>query len=181
VFTGTGDTITADFALNAEFVIVEYTGSGEGYYGIWLKDAATAENVDLIANEIDPVGGTTLADVGPGVYFYEIEAEGNWSITTRLPSQWSRQPGSAPYNFSGSGNSVTPFFGLVAGRADFIITHDGENYFGVILRDASSGEWVDLLANEIGPVNKPASINVDNDDYIITVEADGNWTIGISQ
>lgn len=181
IMTGSGANITADFQVDAPFIIVEYSHSGTGYFGVQLKNAESAEMVDMPANAIGTVTGSNLSAIPPGAYFYEVAADGAWIITTKLAGHWARQPQETSYSFAGRASNASPIFPLADGRANVTLTHNGQGYFGVRLYDVASGRLLDMLANAIGPVNESASIAASAGDYIMQITADGDWTVQVSQ
>lgn len=181
IMTGSGANITADFQVDAPFIIVEYSHSGTGYFGVQLKNAESAEMVDMPANAIGTVTGSNLSAIPPGAYFYEVAADGAWTITTKLAGHWARQPQETSYSFAGRASNASPIFPLSDGRANVALTHNGQGYFGVRLYDVASGRLLDMLANAIGPVNESASIAASAGDYIMQITADGDWTVQVSQ
>lgn len=82
---------------------------------------------------------------------------------------------------SGAGQKVTQKFVLTDGLSTFNMRHTGLSNFIVELMD-SSGNMIDLLANEIGPFEGSKAVRIDNvGDYILNVNADGEWQIGINE
>jgi hypothetical protein len=88
----------------------------------------------------------------------------------------------APIQISGTGKTATQLFTLQKGISIFEITHTGgESNFSVILMK-SNGDWVDLLVNEIGEYSGKKAIGIDKSgSYLLDIEADGNWTVNITQ
>jgi hypothetical protein len=61
------------------------------------------------------------------------------------------------------------------------MTHDGESNFAVTLLN-DRGEMVDLLANEIGSFDGSQATGIQRDgDYLLNIQADGAWTVMVSQ
>lgn len=88
---------------------------------------------------------------------------------------------------TGSGDTVSINFYLYSGKAIFKMSHDGESNFIVELYD-ESGDWVDLIANEIGPYNGSQVVPVTGDlfaaspgNHFLQIDADGNWEIVIER
>jgi hypothetical protein len=180
VFTGFGSNITPDFSVSDTLLFVEEQHDGTRSFAVWLKDAASGENIELAANEIGAYNGALVIPVDSGTYYYEIEADGNWSVTTKLPGHWGQVPDSSAYNFADRGARISSKFHLVQGRANINMTHDGEHNFAVYIYDINLGTR-DLLANEIGPYSGSGTIAARDGIYVLDVEADGNWQIQISQ
>lgn len=181
VMAGQGKQITADIEASGPLLIIEFTHDGGGYFGVQLKDAATAELVDVVANQIGAAQGSKAVPIEPGRYFYEVDADGNWSLTTKVAEQWTTA-GALPQLFTGTGPMTSPIFTLAPGRANFAFTHAGEGYFGVMLFDVNSGQLAEVLVNQIGPANVTATAAAgDGGRHVLQVEADGAWTAQVSQ
>ncbi|MFH2055148.1 MAG: hypothetical protein ABIJ61_04250 [bacterium] len=82
---------------------------------------------------------------------------------------------------NGHGQQASPKFQLLDGLSVFDMKHVGSSNFSVVLLD-SDGEYVELLANEIGHFDgsKPVSIPAKG-TYILDIDADGPWEIEIKQ
>lgn len=88
---------------------------------------------------------------------------------------------STSFKIAGSGPEATRKFTLGKGLATFKLSHSGQSNFIVWLRN-SKGEILDLLANDIGPWNGIAAVNIWRDgQYLLDVDADGPWSVSISQ
>lgn len=179
-FSGSGKDITQNVSLKSPFAIAKMSHAGSSNFAVWLKQAATGKGEDLLANEIGSYSGTRMSHLRPGEYFFDIDADGPWSLTVmepaHLPAQ--RQP---PYRFSGRGPSVPALFFLEAGRADFALTHDGESNFAVVLYDIGRSSSEGLLANEIGNWNGREAVSLSGGWYALDIEADGSWTVSVTQ
>ena len=80
---------------------------------------------------------------------------------------------------NGHGKDVSKYFRLNRGLTLFTMSHSGYSNFAVILY-SKEGEYVELLANEIGSYNGKKMVPIDkNDTYVLDIEADGAWTIKI--
>lgn len=84
-----------------------------------------------------------------------------------------------PVHFDGDSSTVTESidfpFGIVAIEFD----HEGESNF-IVEGVPEGGEEV-LLVNEIGPVDGIIAVTSDGTEFVIDVEADGPWSITVSQ
>ena len=122
----------------------------------------------------------------------DLELDGEWAIASfytvsSVPA--IPQPPAMPrrVKFSGHGDDVSSKFELVEGIAIFDMEHNGNSNFAIWLLN-SSGEYVDLLVNEIGPYNGRKAIGVKEDniiggepgEYILSISADGDWTVIIT-
>jgi hypothetical protein len=87
----------------------------------------------------------------------------------------------APIQLAGSGAIATQTFALQKGISIFEISHTGDSNFVVELLK-SNGEWVDMPVNQIGNYSGKKAIGIDkNGTYLLNIEADGNWTVNITQ
>lgn len=177
--SGTGNVATQLFTLQKGVSIFESSYTGDGYFGVWLKDA-NGNDIDLVANSAGSYSGKKAVGVSKsGSYFLNVEADSNWSITITQPRPTSGIQ--KPTTLTGKGNSVTQFlYFKKKGLARFNLSHDGADYFGVWLLD-SNGNEVDLLANGIGAFNGSKGVRIPKKGvYLINVEADGNWSISVN-
>lgn len=83
-------------------------------------------------------------------------------------------------SFSGSGQTVTDAFGAGYFTA-FVFEHDGESNFIVELIDDDSGDTVDILVNQIGSVSGAVGIGLAEGEYVLDVDADGDWSIELGE
>lgn len=181
-FNGVGDQTTANFTATSPLIIVEATHNGSGHFSVTLKDARTAENVDLAANVVGAYNGAAVVQVPPGDYFYEVSASGNWTVTTKLPGHLSTQNNDAhTYEFGGLGAAATSVFMLKDGRVDFETQHEGGGHFGVIVYQVGQNYGRALITNEIGSTVSTKAESVSAGAYVIGVAADGPWRVVVKQ
>lgn len=94
----------------------------------------------------------------------------------------------ADVTYSGTGDKVTDKFTLQAGVTIFYMKHSGSSNFAVKLYN-DTGEYVELLANEIGIYDGATMIGVKSDNIVgaqpgkhyLDIDADGAWNITIGQ
>lgn len=87
-----------------------------------------------------------------------------------------------PIELSGTGQKATQKFQLEQGLAEFSTNYRGSDNFIVYLMDGETGQNIDLIANEIGSSNGSKAVGITSDgDYILNVQANGPWTITITQ
>lgn len=190
--TGNTDAVTDKFTLQAGVTIFHITYAGTSYFGVTLKDA-NGEHVDLLANEIGAYTGDALigvkdgnyAGAEPGQHFLDIQAEGAWTISIEQPRVSSST--SVPTTISGHGDDASVPIMLTNGVAVFNITYEGSDYFGVDLW-ADDGEYVELLANEIGDYIGEKSVTVNSGIlsassgiHWLDIDGAGAWTIKITK
>lgn len=99
---------------------------------------------------------------------------------TRTPTS-TPIPDGETYTFDSEGNRVTDSFEIEGGLTSFDMSHDGESNFILELIDNDSGDSQELLANEIGYWEGLLPFYVPKSDYVLDVEADGNWEIIVRQ
>lgn len=85
------------------------------------------------------------------------------------------------YDFSGQGQRVTDEFTIEGGFTSFDMAHDGSSNFQVELIDSSSGDTEEYLANEIGAWEALLPYHIPAGEYVLDINADGNWEIIVRQ
>ncbi len=190
--TGTTDKVTDKFALQAGVTIFHLIYEGTGNFAVTLKDT-NGGYVDLLANEIGVYSGETLIGVKtdnivgakPGDHFLDVQASGSWTVIVEQPRISSGL--ALPQNLAGNGAQAYFPIALTSGVAVFNMTHSGSSNFAVTLW-ADDGDYVDLLANEIGDYSGERSVTVDGGVlnaspgiHWLDVDADGTWTIKITK
>jgi hypothetical protein len=169
------------------------THNGDSNFIVKLLDN-TGDLIDLLVNEIGDFGGSVAIGVKrdnvmgakPGIHVLDIKADGNWTLLIKQP-----RPASAevlPLHQTGSGCDVSSFFVLPEGLSTFSMTHNGDSNFIVKLFSAD-GAAEELLANEIGTYSGKKAVGVKRGNifgarpgvHILSITADGNWTVSISQ
>jgi hypothetical protein len=196
---------TDPFGLESGLAIVEMTHQGEGDFAVALLSATqeettvTQEPIEF-SNEQDGGSHTevasALADASrPGTFtqaahipvggkhLLQVKADGPWKIKVEQP-----RPSSASRitSFSGDGNTATPFFELSGGIKTITTTTFGGG-FKVSLLDkdgkVANNPKLDEGKREAGPGRESAWITSDFSEggiYLFNVQADGLWTIEIS-
>ena len=95
----------------------------------------------------------------------------------------------SPIKFSGEGTFITPSFQLESGTCVFRMKNDGTSNFTVLLVNAKHVEWCGCYeyitavpVDTIGPFDGAKIVEVlDTGDYILDVEAEGQWSIIIEK
>lgn len=85
------------------------------------------------------------------------------------------------HDFSGQGQRVTSEFAIEGGFTTFDMAHDGSSNFQVELVDTDSGDTEEYLANEIGTWEALLPYEIPAGEYVLDVNADGNWEIVVRQ
>lgn len=167
-YSGSGDdvvSITKPGGATA-FAIATITHRGSSNFIVKGIDNQM-EWVDLMVNEIGDYTGTVFVE--SDVTHLEITADGPWTVHIKTPSA-ARAVGSGA---SGQGDDVLRWSG---GAKKVHFTHDGTSNFIVLGLD-NTGEWDNLYINEIGPYS--GSKVIDATTHLLTVRADGAWTMAV--
>lgn len=191
--SGRGDDVSPKFTLEEGVAIITTTHSGSSNFQLELLDNG-GETVDWLVNEIGVFDGSMAVGIRedswmgakPGIHLLDITADGNWTVRIEQP-----RPASAaalPLSLTGKGCDVFPFFVLDEGLTVFSMTHDGDSNFIVTLL-STDGEVVEYLANEIGSYSGKEAIGVKRGNimgarpgtHILSIMADGNWTVSIGE
>jgi hypothetical protein len=176
---GKGKSATDIFELESGLVTFKMTHNGSSNFSITLMNDA-GEYVDLLVNVIGSHDGTKALGIeSSGKYICDIEADGNWTLKIEQPRPSTGDK--LPLELSGKGQSISQFLELSSGLMKVEMKHKGESNFSVLLLD-SNGNYIDLLANEIGNFEGDKALGIDSPGiYIMSIEADGQWNIKIEQ
>jgi hypothetical protein len=175
--SGVGKKITQDFPIVGGLTSFTLTNDGSSNFIVWLMDSKTGARKALLVNEIGPFSGSSQLGLTGGPYALDITG-GNWKIVIEQPLYGSGAR--VPTSFSGRGMTASaPFQVTQQSLVRFQMHHDGSSNFIIWLLD-SSGNRKDLLVNEIGPVDSSKGVSPAPGVYVMQIEADGNWTVGVS-
>lgn len=170
VYCGSGDEVinvaTPGGAKGAVLVAVMY---GTGHNAILSHGPGFSYN-ELLVNDVGPYIGERLMDLSPydqRSESFEIDSDGRWVLQIRPLSTVQAFSGTT----SGRGDRVLYFAG---GPAVGRFTHNGTSNF--IVEAVTSRDW-DLVVNEIGGYDGRRPVAVA--PSVISVRADGDWTIAI--
>lgn len=84
-------------------------------------------------------------------------------------------------SLSGEGQEASQMFTLTEGLSIFTMKHSGASNFAIWLMD-SNGQIIELLVNEVGDFDGAKAVGISKSgDYILDINADGPWTVYISQ
>lgn len=171
--SGSGDaTITLPEGATDGMVTASHDGSSN--FSVIVLDDGNQPTLDLLVNTIGSYEGTTafgLHDLGEEPASLKITADGDWEITIASFDD-------APYleaPVEGDGDAV---FKYDAGAADWAISHDGDANFIVVHSPLEGIMGAMPLVNEIGSYE--GTVPVTGDVAIVTITADGSWTITAS-
>lgn len=160
---GSGDYVAENLNVT-NYAVLHITHSGSSNFVVKLYKDDTYE--DLLVNTIGDYSGDVLVKKS-GKYELEINADGNWNITSDGLSIDDTT------SFSGTGDGVTGITSHSGGN--WHITNSGSRNFVVIEYGVSSG-YMKLLVNEIG--NYDGTVRAKSGDNIFfKVTSKGSWTI----
>lgn len=174
---GTGDDVVKGIALNAGAVVFHITHTGDDTFSANLLDAG-GDHVSSLIFSMDDSDIKVFASIEKtGTYVLEMKSSGKWTASIVSPKVLD----AVPDKLSGDDHDVSPIFPLKAGVLKTMRgKHPGEGLFSVILRNASSGAWVDLMANEIDGYDGESALAVDEDGYyLFEIKARGTWSMTI--
>lgn len=78
-FTGSSQSAAGPIELKSGLARFALKHSGDGNFALWLIDDS-GDNVALLANDIGPFDGSKAEQVLDGIYWFDVTANGNWSI-----------------------------------------------------------------------------------------------------
>jgi len=162
-------------------VTVENTGDAAGDYEELLEFSVGGTNQwESVGNVVieDVASGESgtweVADVAfdnPGTVQYRLEdTEWEYDVTITEPD---------PQSFSGSGQTVEQGIDIEGGLVVVEGEHDGERNFQMSL--ANDSEFDDSFINVIGEFDGAQAALIEGGEYILDVNADGNWEVTIRQ
>jgi len=131
----------------------------------------------LVANNSSILAASLYG--GAAVVAQTSEAELNDILANRLHPICNGA--SQPFSFTGTGNKVVGPFILEKGLSVITSHHSGSSNFAVVLYD-QNGQWVDLVANDIGTYSGESAVGLDATlGYTLDIDADGPWSIDVEQ
>ncbi|MGN6675905.1 MAG: hypothetical protein ACTHMA_21645, partial [Thermomicrobiales bacterium] len=179
-FSGNGSVIE-HVTLPEGLLIAHGESTGTRNFIVWLKDAG-ATDVALLANEIAPASATRAARVpAAGAYLLDVQATGPWTLTITMPGPVEfGQAVALPHTFTGHGDG-TAFITATTGALYVNGQQTGSRNFIVWVWD-TTGEHVGLAANVVGSTPTATVLHVPSDGvYLLTIQADGDWTVSAHQ
>lgn len=159
---------------------VENTGGEDGTFEelleLSLEGTDQWENVGQIQVDV-PAGEMETWESDPTVFdqpgslqFRLGETEWGYDVTITAPETQS---------FSGNGQEVRQGVSIQGGLTVVRATHSGESNFQVSL--ANDSEFDDNFINAIGDFDGAQANLIEGGEYILDVNADGNWEIDLEQ
>jgi len=174
-FSGEGMMVTDFIKVEEGLAVFNFTHDGDSNFIVHLLDDG-GDVVGYLANQIGEYEGSIAEYVDEGTYVVCIDADGEWTMDF---DQVDFDESTSDTSFSGEGNTATQVFHVgTAGLKTFDLSHSGDSNFIVHLLD-SDGDTVAYLANAIGDYSGSTAEYLDAGDYIMNVQADGDWDISI--
>lgn len=159
---------------------VENTGGEDGTFEEQLEFSLEGsdqwENIgtvqlDVAAGETETwESNPTAFDQAGSLQFRLGDTEWGYDVTITAPETQS---------FSGSGQEVRQGISIQGGLTVVRATHSGESNFQVSL--ANDSEFNDNFINVIGDFDGAQADLIEEGEYILEVNADGNWEIDLEQ
>lgn len=148
--------------------LVTASHKGRSNFAIQVLDAENQPTLDLLVNTIGRYSGTTAlglsAGMGSDPAKLKISADGSWTLKLASVS-------TAPnLKSAGSGDAV---FLYDEDAATAAVAHKGKSNF--VVTQYSDNPMPNLAINEIG--NYKGTVPLDDGPSVITIKADGKWTI----
>ena len=106
-----------------------------------------------------------------------IGGEG-YTVPARSELFISEPDSTGALSFSGTGPDVVPFSVSADGAVFFDLTHSGTSNFIVVLRD-NNGARINGLVNVIGDFDGTRVEDLAAGEYLLDIEADGDWTANV--
>ncbi|WP_010524795.1 TM2 domain-containing protein [Nesterenkonia sp. F] len=166
--SGSGDSVIS-LREGATGGIVTAEHSGSGNFSIAVLDESNQSTGELLVNTIGSYSGDSawgISAMSEGTSL-EISADGDWSLQLQPFTAAEAMPE------SGSGDGVYRYDG---DAGTLHATHDGSGNF-TVSEDTGSAFELGLLINEIGTYD--GSVALQEGPSLITVSADGNWTLEV--
>ncbi|MBI2907100.1 MAG: hypothetical protein HYX92_05530 [Chloroflexi bacterium] len=181
-FAGRGPLVTTRMELNPGVAIFTLKHFGASAFAVSLQDSQ-GQKVEVLASAAGLFDGSRPVGITrAGQYALDIQADGNWTAFVEQPRPASAEP---PSRMEGQGLAASKLFALRAGPATFRFTHagapQGTKPFVVWLLDLS-GRRIESLANAMGNFNGSKTIQIGRAGvYLLSIEADGKWTVDAEQ
>lgn len=81
-FSGTGEQSTDVFIINPSILRIKLTHDGAGYFSVDMRPTDDSlVNTEYLVNVVGPYEGQKIITANSGEYFFDIEADGKWTIT----------------------------------------------------------------------------------------------------
>ncbi len=174
--SGVGQQATNKFTLTKGISVFKMTHKGSANWAPKLLNS-NGDYVDLLANDVGSFDGSKAVGIKKeGEYILDVTANGNWTIVIEQPRATDAP---TTKSFSGDTQLATELFSLEKGLKTFKMIHKGSANWAPLLLD-KDGNYVELLANDIGPFDGSKAVKINRDGlYLLNITANGDWTIVI--
>lgn len=176
VLSGEGDS-NKTFTLGGGFTAIDYEFSG---YELFARLLDGDGNLVRVINELNGIGGIDGVPAESGEYTFEIEADGEWTLSLGSPDTTSDMLQRPPASVSGLRNDVVGPVEISGGET-IAVTHDGDGDFIVdsVLEDGTGDADVEGVADEFsGPYEDETTLTESGVRWF-PVYASGSWEIDI--
>jgi hypothetical protein len=176
--TGTGETITENFGLEAGLVLFEFSHAANTPFAFFLLDQES-NHLTMPANHLHGVAGMGVYRVREdGDYQLHAIAEDAWTIAvTPLDAALLTQGATPLEAMQGTDSTVSLPTRLEAGTYEWQWSHTGELAFEIMVLDVAGKERIVVLEST-GVGEGTATFTVPESNlYLVYVFADGDWTV----
>jgi hypothetical protein len=178
-FSGRGDKVIQDVKLTAGSSRARLTHNGGSNFIVKMLND-DGQLVSLVVNKIGSYQGSQFLPVKQaGNYAIQIQADGNWKLDIEDSSVVTRET-TEPGPYKGKGDAAISIAVPKSGLNVFKMTYRGNSNYIVKIVSASNGGLGALLANEIGNYTGEKAQRIDKGEYLLNVQAEGDWTLEIS-
>jgi outer membrane biosynthesis protein TonB len=170
--SGTGNTVTDPMAVPFLMSRVTYSQGTDGLIQAYAHQT-TGEREQLIVNEIGSNTGAWLFESPADEYFFEVDADGDWTITIE-PLGFLDQNTDT---LSGNGAWVTDVYQTAhQGRVPYVVTYEGDSLAQIYLHCDNGTE---LVFNEIGTMTSETVLEFRGNFCLWQIVADEGdaWSI----
>lgn len=168
-FSGFGNTVTDPFVVPFPLARVTYDQTTDHLFQVRAYPT-NGETERLIVNEIGDVIGAWLFVASEDEYYFEIEADGNWSFTLE-PLDVTAQNLDT---LSGVGPWVTDLYRPARqGNTPYLVEFQGDGLAQIRLHCNNGTE---LVLNEIDSITSETVVDINGDLCFWEIEGDGTWS-----
>ncbi len=174
-FEGTGSGESPTFELDDGVLVTTVSHDGEEIAVDVTKPGGLGRNENLLTTSENATGESIMA-VDDDTYRLEVDADGAWSIDLSQPAVHADDLEDLPVEASGTGSA---FVGPLWTDRDVrvVATHDGDGTFIVDGYGADGSR--EVLVHRTGEFSNSRSYKAGGPVWL-NVEADGDWTLEIS-
>ncbi len=176
--SGQGDQLLPAMELQAGLLMVGGAHKGGSNFIVQLH--GPGESSELVVNSIGPYVGVRLIPVKAGAHRLQIQASDPWTLLYEQQSL-TEKGAALPITKAMIGDSPLGPFAMKAGLLEATFTHTGARNFVATLYH-QDGRLAALLVNKIGKYSGTVAERLTGvGNYWLAVQADGQWTVTLSQ